>query len=451
MTTHRVHHKIPGGSHTYSKGDDQFPVTAPRTIVRGEGYRLWDEEGRAYVDWTMGLASVSLGHAYPPVVEAAKRWLERGSNFARPTPLEEELADQFLAMLPSGWMVKFGKHGSDGTSAAVRLARAFTGRARILACSDNPFYSVHDWWIGTTACQAGIPAGVRDLTHTFPFGDLKALDALLDKYGRETACIIAESAGTTPPELQGNCRRCVQGNQPARETCPQEMFWKEAQARARAAGALFILDENKTGFRLAVPGAHAFYGLEPDMLCYGKAMANGFSVSALAGRAEILDQGGIYQTDRDRVFLLSATHGGETHALAAALKTVEIMRKEPVIQSMWKTGTGLTAAISTAAERAGVSARFVIQGYGCFPTLRVQNAKGEPDTELRTLFLQEMSARGVLCNFFAPAYTHDDAAVYQTAEAAGESLKVCAEALEAGAVGKRLRGPSVRPVFRRKN
>jgi len=208
------------------------------------------------------------------------------------------------------------------------------------------------------------------------------------------------------------------------------MFWKEAQARARAAGALFILDENKTGFRLAVPGAHAFYGLEPDMLCYGKAMANGFSVSALAGRAEILDQGGIYQTDRDRVFLLSATHGGETHALAAALKTVEIMRKEPVIQSMWKTGTGLTAAISTAAERAGVSARFVIQGYGCFPTLRVQNAKGEPDTELRTLFLQEMSARGVLCNFFAPAYTHDDAAVYQ---------------------GKRLRGPSVRPVFRRKN
>ncbi|MGH8759000.1 MAG: glutamate-1-semialdehyde 2,1-aminomutase [Burkholderiales bacterium] len=450
MTAHRVHRKIPGGSHTYSKGDDQFPQTAPRTIARGEGYRLWDEEGRVFIDWTMGLASVSLGHAYPPVVEAAKSWLGRGSNFARPTALEEELADQFLAIVPCAQMVKFGKHGSDGTSSAIRLARAFTGRDRVLACSDNPFYSVHDWWIGTTECRAGIPEGVRGLTHTFPFGDLKALDALLDRYGKETACIIVEPAATIPPELQGGCSRCAGSGPVTRPGCPIESFWKQSQARARAVGALFVLDENKTGFRMAVPGAETFYGLEPDMTCYGKAMANGFSVSALAGRADVLDQGGIFQTDRDRVFLLSATHGGETHALAAALKTVEIMRKEPVTQTMWRIGDQLTTAFNAAAKRAGLADRFVMQGYGCFPTLRVQS-NGTPDAVLRSLFVQEMAARGILCNFIVPAYVHDESAVKETIVAAKGALKVCAEAIATGNVQDRLLGPPLRPVFRRRN
>ena len=445
-----VHRKIPAACHTYSKGDDQFPATAPRIVERGEGYRLWDDEGRSFIDWTMGLASVSLGNAYRPVVEAARGWLERGSNFARPTALEEELADHFLALVPCAEMVKFGKHGSDGTSSAVRLARAFTGRERILACASNPFYSVNDWWIGTTETRAGIPPAVRDLTHTFPFGDLAALDALLDRYGRETACVIVEPAATTPPELQGGCPRCAAPGGPTRPDCPTELFWKQVQARARSVGALFVLDENKTGFRLALPGAETFYGLAPDMVCFGKAIANGFSVSALAGRAAVLDQGGIFQTERDRVFLLSATHGGETHALAAAIKTVEIMRKEPVIPHMWEIGARLSRGFNAAAARAGVADRFELDGYGCFPALRV-GARGAPDAVLRTLFLQEMAARGVLFNFIVPAYVHDAAAVGETLVAAEGALAACADALAAGAVRDRLLGPVLRPVFRRRN
>ena len=446
----RVHRKIPAACHTYSKGDDQFPATAPRVIERGEGYTLWDDQGRAYIDWTMGLASVSLGHAYPSVVEAAKVWLDRGSNFARPTVLEEELADHFLALVPCAEMVKFGKHGSDATSSAVRLARAFTGRDRILACSCNPFYSVHDWWIGTTETCAGIPASVRALTHTFPFGDLAALEAVLERYGRETACIIVEPAATVPPDFQGGCPRCVESEAPARPSCFIESFWKQVQARARSIGALFVLDENKTGFRIALPGAETFYGLGPDLVCFGKAIANGFSVSALAGRADVLDQGGIFQAERDRVFLLSATHGGETHALAAAIKTIEIMRKEPVIAHMWEIGARLSRGFNAAAACAGVADRFGMDGYGCFPALRV-GASGAPDADLRTLFLQEMAARGVLFNFIAPAYVHDAAAVGETLAAAEGALAACADALAADAVGERLLGPVLRPVFRRRN
>jgi glutamate-1-semialdehyde 2,1-aminomutase len=445
-----VHEKIPGASHTYSKGDDQFPATAPSVIARGDGYRVWDEQGRSFIDWTMGLAAVSLGHAYRPVVEAAREWLERGTNFARPTRLEEELADELLTIVPCAGMVKFGKHGSDGTSSAVRLARAFTGRDRILACSSNPFYSVHDWWIGTTEARAGIPTVTRDLTHLFPFGDIASLDLLLDRYGSETACIIVEPAATTPPALQGGCSRCAGTGPITRPQCPQEHFWKAVQQRARDVGAQFILDENKTGFRMAVPGAETFYGLAPDMVCFGKAIANGFSVSALAGRADVLDQGGILQQERDRVFLLSATHGGETHALAAALATVRIMRSEPVVEHLWRIGRTLTDGFNRVAGKLGLGTQFGMLGYGCFPALRIE-MDGAAHAPLRTLFLQEMAARGVLINFIAPAYVHDEAAVAETLAAAEQALAVCSDAIARADILPRLKGPVVRPVFRKRN
>jgi glutamate-1-semialdehyde 2,1-aminomutase len=427
-----IHDKIPGGAHTYSKGDDQFPATAPRTIARGKGYLLWDEAGREFVDWTMGLAAVSLGHAEEETAAAAAEWLKRGANFARPTRLEEQLADALRELSPCAEMVKFGKHGSDGTSAAVRLARAFTRRDHIIACSSNPFYSVHDWWIGTTAASAGIPAAVKGFTHLFPFGDLKALDALLERLAGNVACVFVEPAATVPPALQSGC----------------EAFWRAVEQRTRAAGALFILDENKTGFRLALPGAETFYGLKPDLVCYGKAMANGFSVSALAGRAAVLDQGGILQTERDRVFLLSATHGGETHALAAALKTVEIMRRDNVPAHMWRIGARLSQAFNDAVREAGLAGMFALQGYPCFPALTVS---GQSPDVMRTLLLQEMARHGVLFNFVVPAHAHDDAAIERTLAAARKALAACAQASAKGDAEQRLEGPVLRPVFRRRN
>jgi glutamate-1-semialdehyde 2,1-aminomutase len=445
----RVHEKIPGGAHTYSKGDDQFPATAPRTIARGKGYTLWDEAGRPFVDWTMGLAAVSLGHANDEVNAAASDWLARGSNFARPSGLEEQLADAIKALSPRAEMVKFGKHGSDGTSSAVRLARAFTRRDHVIACASNPFYSVHDWWIGTTQTNGGVPEAVRSLTHTFPYGSLDALDSLLERLAGKVACVMVEPAATVPPALQCRCEHCTRRS-PLTSRCAQASFWKQVAERCRKAGALFALDENKTGFRMDLPGAESFYALEPDMVCYGKAMANGFSVSALAGRADVLDQGGIFQTERDRVFLLSATHGGETHSLAASLKTIEIMRRDAVTDHMWRIGEELLQAFNAAARSHGADKTFVLEGYPCFPVMSVRQA-GMAGDVLRTLFLQEMARHGVLFNFVVPALAHDRAAVQLTVAAASKALATCMEAIERGDAERRLEGPVLRPVFRRRN
>lgn len=441
-----LHNIIPGGSHTYSKGDDQFPTTAPKHIRRAKGYTVWDLDNHQFVDWTMGLASVSIGHANEEIIEAVTQWLGRGSNFPRPSEIEEALANEILELSHAPAMVKLGKHGSDATSSAVRLARAFTGRDRVVACSSNPFYSVHDWWIGTTKASAGVPNAVSSLTHTFPFGDLVALDAILDRWGKEIACIIIEPAATTPHGSQGNCLRC--GGQELE--CKNEVFWKSVAKKAREVGALFILDENKTGFRMALPGAQSFYGLDADMICYGKAIANGFSVSALVGRPEILDQGGIYQQEHDRVFLMSATHGGETHALAAALKTIELMRLHNVPEHMWQIGIELSKAFNNVAHEVGVGGIFVLSGYGCFPTLSIY-AGDEDAIILRTLFLQEMARNRIIFNFIAPSLAHDKKAIELTISAAKKALAVCAEAIALGDGIARLEGPLLRPVFRRRN
>ena len=441
-----IHSKIPGGSHTYSKGDDQFPVTAPKYIERAKGYWVWGENQRPFVDWTMGLAAVSLGHANDEVIAAAADWLHLGSNFPRRSLIEDELAESLLNLSQSNSMVKFGKHGSDGTSSAVRLARAFTGRSHVVACSSNPFYSVHDWWIGATAMNGGIPIAVQSLTHTFPFGDLEALDKVLDRWGNEIACIIIEPGATTSHLSQHTCSRC--GGEEA--GCTQEFFWKAVADRARSIGALFILDENKTGFRLALPGAESFYGLNADMVCYGKAMANGFSVSALVGKSEILNQGGIYQHDSNRVFLLSSTHGGETHALAAALKTLEIMGRYNVPAHMWQIGSELSSGFNKAASMLGLGHVFALRGYGCFPTLVISPGYGDL-AALRTLFLQEMAREGVIFNFISPCFAHDREAIEITLVATEKALKICAHAIENGDIESRLEGPILRPVFRQRN
>lgn len=443
--TNKIHTKIPGGSHTYSKGDDQFPVTVPRYIDGAKGYRVWGD-GRSFVDWTMGLASVSIGHANDEVISEAKKWLHLGSNFPRPSILEEQLADSLLKLSAKGSMVKFGKHGSDCTSSAIRLARAFTGRDHVVACSSNPFYSVHDWWIGKTEMNAGVPKTVGFLTHTFSFGDLAALDQILDQWGNEVACIIVEPGATTSHFQKTSCRRC--GGKGS--NCAQELFWRAVANKARSVGALFILDENKTGFRMALPGAHAFYGLDADMICYGKAIANGFSVSALVGKSEILDQGGIYQKELNKVFLLSATHGGETHSLAAALKTIEIMNRDKVSEHMWRIGSTLTEGFNRLVNSVGLGHLFALKGYGCFPVLEVLPGCGDV-LALRTLFLQEMAREGVIFNFISPSLAHDQEAIDITLIAAQRALAVCSRAIDDGTIESLIEGPILRPVFRRRN
>jgi len=416
---------IPGGAHTYSKGDDQFSSNAPRYLERGEASLVWDDTGRCFLDWGMGLRTMSLGYRVKPVIEAAIDQMWAGSNFTRPSRIESETAQDIIDLIPSVDMVKFAKNGSSVTSAAVKLARAFTGRTMIAICSDHPFYSYDDWFISTTPCDGGIPSDVKQFTGSFRYNDRASVDALFAEHGGQLAGLIMEAATTDEP---------------------QQGFLNYVREKCRANGTLFILDEMITGFRWHLQGAQTYFDLDPDLSTFGKGIANGFSVSALAGRREIMELGGL-RHDKKRVFLISTTHGAENHALAACRATLKIFRDDPVIEHMWSIGAALINGINAAAADLGLSEYVRAIGYPCGPAITFKDNDGRASMPFRTLFLQEMVERGVIINYIAPSYSHRAADVEQTVAAVREALAVYALALESG-VEKYLVGPVVKPVFR---
>jgi glutamate-1-semialdehyde 2,1-aminomutase len=425
----RSHRLIPGGSHTYAKGDDQYPVLAPGFIERGSGCHVWDVDGNKYVEYGMGNRAVGLGHAYPPVLRAVEKTLQDGCNFTRPARIEVECAETFLEMIPGAEMVKFCKDGSDATSGAVRLARAYTGRDLIACCADHPFFSTDDWFIGTTAMNSGIPETTRRLTVTFRYNDIASVHELFARHPGRIAALILE---------------------PARADEPKDGFLHEVQRLCHENGALFILDEMITGFRWHAGGAQKLYGIVPDLSTFGKALANGFSVSALAGKREYMRLGGLEHTDRPRVFLLSTTHGAETHSLAAAIATMRTYQTEPVIEHLYEQGTKLRQGIEEAALRQGVRDHFKVVGRASCLAYATLDQRGQPSQAFRTLFLQETVRRGVLMPSLVVSYTHDSAAVAQTLEAVDEALAVYARALENG-VERFLVGRPSQLVYRRFN
>ncbi len=424
----RAHELIPGGAHTYAKGDDQYPELAPAFIERGAGCRVWDVDGNEFLEYGMGLRAVTLGHAYPAVVDAAYEAMLGGANFTRPAAIEVECAEALLQLVPRADMVKFCKDGSTANTAAITLARASTGRDLVAICADDPFLSYNDWFIGTTSMNAGIPRAVRELTLTFPYNDLASAEALFSAHPREIACVVLEAERTEPPGdgfLDGLKQLCLRN------------------------GALLILDETITGFRWNLGGAQAEYDLDPDLSTFGKAMSNGFSVSALAGKRELMELGGLRHRG-ERVFLLSTTHGAETHAMAAALATMSIYRDEPVVETLHVRGQRLRDGVEAAAADVGIESFFQVVGRASNLVYVTRDAEGAPSQLFRTLFLQEMIARGILAPSFVVSYSHGEEEIDRTIQAVHETLFVLREALDNG-VDRYLRGRSVQPVFRRFN
>jgi glutamate-1-semialdehyde 2,1-aminomutase len=421
-----AHALIPGGCHTYAKGDDQYPENAPGFIVRGRGSHVWDADGNEYIEYGMGLRAVTLGHAYPPVVAAAAAQLALGSNFTRPAPIEVDCAEKLLGVLPSGDMVKFAKDGSTVVTAALRLARAYTGRDMVAYCADHPFFSYNDWFIGSWRMAAGIPAPHRSLTATFRYNDLESLRAVFAAHPGRVAAVLLE---------------------PERETPPHDGFLRAACELAHRDGALFILDEMITGFRWHLGGAQAVYGVEPDLAAFGKALANGFALSALVGKREIMSLGG-WAHDRDRVFLLSTTHGAETHALAAAIATIEVYAKEPVIAALHRQGARLQRGCEQVAAELGLAEHVQVVGRPCNLVYVTRDAERKPSPAFRTLFMQELVRHGVLGPSFVVSYSHSDADIDRTVAAVRAALVVYKRGLEDG-VHTVLAGRPVRPVDRR--
>lgn len=423
----RLQDLVPGGAHTYAKGPDQYPADCAPIIARGRGSHVWDVDGHEYVEYGSGLRSVIFGHAHPPIVEAVTASLSEGTNFSRPSSLEVQAAEEFLDAVPTMDMVKFAKNGSDVTTAALKLARAATGRDLVAICQDQPFFSTDDWFIGATPMAAGVPQVIRDLTLPFPYGDLAALAALFETHEGRIACVVMEVESAA-------CR-------------PEPGYLQSVVDLAHRHGALVIFDEMITGFRFALGGAHSVHGVVPDLCTFGKAIANGFSVAALAGRRDIMELGGL-RTDRDRVFLLSTTHGAESPGLAALRATIAEHRRVDASTQLMSIGARLRSAVEGVVKEAGLERFVTVRGADCNLVFGTLDVDGRPSQSMRTVFMRELIRAGVLGSSFVDTTAHDDADIERTAMAVQSALPTYRRALEADDATPYLGGPPVKPVFR---
>ena len=432
-----IHQLIPGGAHTYSKGDDQFPENTPAAISHGKGAYVWDIDGNKFLDCSMGLSSVSLGHAYEPVIDAVKEELEKGVNFQRPSYIEKDMAEAFLSIVPQHDRIKFSKNGSTATTAAVKLARAHTGRKLIAFPSDHPFYSYDDWFIGKTVCNKGVPEEISDLTLSFKSCDLDSLKDLFKKYPNQIAAIITE------PE-KPHCSNC---------SCliSSENYLQQAISITQKNGAIFILDEMVSGFKVDFPGAISNYNLSPDLATWGKGIANGFSFCALTGKKEIMDLGGISNKGEKKVFLISTTHGGETHAIRAGLKTIEEFKNKNVIKHNHKIGNLIIDKTQEIINRMRLEDFIEITPCPWMIVFSFKNKNQDICNGHRTYFLQEMINENILFQgIFVPCLSHSDKEVTFFINAFEKVVRKYKAILDSG-YKDFLSGEPTKAVFRKYN
>lgn len=425
----RIHDLIPGGAHTYSKGDDQFPINAPASITHGKGAHIWDLDGNEFIDCSMGLTSVCIGHGYEPVAQAVCEAAFKGTNFQRPAAIELEAAKMFLETTQSGDMVKFAKNGSTVTTAAVKLARAFTGRNRVAIAREHNFFSYDDWFIVTTPCNRGISSKVQEMTAAFSYNNYESVEALFSSNDHDIACLIME---------------------PVKFDFPRDSFLHKVAELCKDRGVLLILDEMVSGFKWSLQGAHNYYGVKPDMSTWGKGIANGFSACALTGRADIMELGGIRRKGEDKLFLISTTHGAETTGLAAMMATIQSFKQHGMIESNWVRGEALKQRLEQIVIKHGLKSALQLLGPPCLFGLTCRNSAGATENTYRTLMMQEMIARGVLFQgLFYPTWSHQQPEMDHISMAFDESCATYRKAIDAGTTDGFLIGEPIKAVFRK--
>ena len=361
----RAEQTIPLGSQTFSKSRTQYPVgISPLYATKAKGAKIWDVDGNSYIDLVSSLAAITLGYGDSEVSRAVKKQLRKGVSLSLPTKLESEVAELIVEMVPSAEMVRFGKNGTDATSAAVRLARAFTGRDHILVCG---YHGWQDWYIGSTTRDKGVPESVSALTHKFEYNNIESFKAQLNSLKNKVAAVIME---------------------PMNSTYPKPGFLEDVLFFAHEAGALLVFDETITGFRYARGGAQEIFGVIPDLSTFGKGMANGFPLSALVGRREVM-------MEMEEIFF-SGTFGGELLSLAAAKVVLQRHLSEDLCGKLCSTGQDLSDQTERAISENGLEDVLKISGH---PTWRFLNWTATEDysvDEVRTYFMQEVFKRGLL-------------------------------------------------------
>lgn len=414
----RAQQTIPLGSQTFSKSRTQYPFgVSPYFIQRGQGCHVWDVDGNRYVDMIGSLAALTLGHNDPDVTKAVATQLQDGIIFSLSHPLEFQVAEQLVAMVPCAEMVRFGKNGSDATAGAVRVARAYTRRDHVAVCG---YHGWQDWYIGSTARNLGVPQATRDLTHTFQYNDIESLQRLFKEFPDQIAAVVLE---------------------PMNVYAPKEGFLEAVKNLAHAHGALLVFDETITGFRYANGGAQQLFGVTPDLATFGKGLANGYPVSAVAGRADVM------RLMEDIFF--SFTFGGETLSLAAALATMQKLEREPVIDTLYRQGRKIIDFLQQKIAALDASDLFEVAGNPTWSFLLIKDVADYSSWQIKTLFMQEMLARGVLTfGTHNLNYAHDDAALAELFAAYDEVLPLLVSSVREKRLIESLRCQPLEPLFK---
>ena len=444
---------IPGGAHTYSRGNDQYPANAPAILESGKGAYVFTPQNNEFLDYGMGLRSVILGYADKKVNKAVLKELQKGNSLSKPSTTELQAAETLIDLIPSAQMVKFAKNGSNVTSAALKMARSFTGKTLICVPKEQPFFSFDDWFIGNTVVDRGVPQVYKSTTKFFNYGDIESLKSIFEEFEGQIAAVMLEPATDLSPcpkvceSVNLNPEKC--------QNCPNKAhnFLKEVESICRKNGAVFILDEMRTGFRWNLRGAQNIFGVSPDLTTFGKAMANGFSVAALTGIKEIMSLASIEQIGAERTFLLSSTNGAEMGPLGALIATIDFLKKNAVSEHLWSFGENLRSEFNKICQGLGIENQFSLIGPSVALEIQSNDLLGNHSFGLKTLFLQEMAKMNVLVsngNSFAQSFSHGRKELNITLDAFEVALNVCALALEQG-VENFLSGPPVKPVFRKYN
>lgn len=408
---------IPLASQTFSKSHIQYPQgQAPLFLSHGRGGRVWDVDGNEFVDMVGGLLPIVLGYNDPDVDGAIRQQLNRGITFSLACELETELAERLVEIIPCAEMVRFGKNGSDATSAAIRIARAATGRDHVAVCG---YHGWQDWYIGSTTRNKGVPKATRAMTHPFPFNDLDALHALFREHDGGIAAVIMEPMNVAEPD---------------------DGYFEDVRKLAHDKGALFIFDEIITGFRYALGGAQELFGVTPDLATFGKAMGNGMPVSAVVGRADLM-------AEMEEIFF-SSTFGGEALSLAAAIATIDKMRREPVIETLWRSGSTLKEGVEKRIGEHGLADSLSVCGKPPWTLLAIGDHPEAGKDAIRTLFIGEMLNAGILIQgSHNLSYAHEDHDLAAVLAGYDRALARIAEEIKRGDVDRRLGDTIIRPVF----
>ena len=438
---------IPGGAQTYSRGFDQFPDNAPQILSRGNAQYIYDDKNRKFLDYGMGLRSIILGYNNKDVNQAAIKKIKNGNNLPRPSEIELQFAKNLINTIPHIDMVKFAKNSSNAVTAAIKLSRSYNGKKIILRCKDHPFFSFDDWFIGNTDINRGIPNDISKLTKNFRYGDLENIKKLIKKYKNQISCLVMEAATTSCPKFNLSEECCGKYN--CIKDYKKNHYLKEVQLLCKQNKIVFIIDETITGFRWHLKGASYKYDLNPDLVIYGKAIANGFSMAVLAGKREIMNCANILKKKHERTFLLSSTHGGEMCSLGAANETLNILKKNKVIPSIWQHGNSLINKINNVSRSLDMSQNIHLFGVPCSPYFAT-NINGKADLKLRTILLKELIKEKIFMPCISICALHND----KDALFMEKKFKKILQKIKK-IIGKKIKtysvGRIVKPVFRKFN